>query len=110
MFPVILGAGLAAYTLGGLSERMADRHDLVPDAAQALVLGIVFALASGPWKGAIVARAILPLPSFLVFLSILSDRRPPMPFGAAFVMAGFYALFITASAAAIAEKRRSTTP
>jgi hypothetical protein len=107
MFQFILGAGLAAFILGGLSERPFAQQDPVTDLAQAVVLGFLFALSARSRRWAILPRFILVLPSFLVFLTILTDRRPPMPFFVAFAVAGFYALFITAFATAVAERTDS---
>ncbi|MGB8840805.1 MAG: hypothetical protein WCC64_07015 [Aliidongia sp.] len=106
MFAVILGVALAAFTYGGLSERLPDQHGLVPDWVEAAAIGLVFGLGAlrGSWS--IAARWLLPFPSFLLFLSILTDRHPPMPFFVSFVFALFYALFITAYAAYAAEKPR----
>ena len=106
MFAIILGVALMAFTYGGLSERLPDQVDSIPDWIEATALGLVFTLASlrGSWS--IAPRWLLPFPSFLLFLSVLTDRRPPMPFFVSFVFALFYALFITAYAAYAAEKPR----
>jgi hypothetical protein len=106
MFAFILGVALTAFTYGGLSDRLPDQHDLVPDWAEAALLGVVFTLSALRGRWSIAPRWLLPFPSFLVFLSILTDRHPPMPFFVAFVFSLFYALFITAYAAYAAEKRR----
>jgi hypothetical protein len=104
MFQFIIGAGLAAFILGGLSERPIAEQDPLTDLAQAVVIGLLFALAARARRWAILPRFVLVLPSFLIFLSILTDRHPPMPFIVAFAVAGFYALFITAFATAVAER------
>jgi len=104
MFQFILGAGLAAFILGGLSERPLDVQNPLVDLAEAVALGLIFALAAAARRWAILPRFVLVLPSFLVFLTILTDRRPPMPFFVSFMVAGFYALFITAFATAVAER------
>ena len=109
MFPVIFGLGLAAFTLGGLAQRTAPQ-DIVPAPIEAAVLGLVFILASLPWRWSILARALLPLPTVLLFLEILTGRSPAMPFLVAFVCAGLYALFLTAYSAYIAERRRPREP
>lgn len=105
MFAVILGLALTAFTYGGLSERLPDQAGPVPDWLLAGLLGLVFTLASLRAAWSIVPRWLLLLPSFLLYLSILTDRHPPMPFFVAFVFALFYALFITAYAAYAAERR-----
>jgi hypothetical protein len=106
IFPLILGVGLGVFTWGGLTVRGAIGEDIVPAPVEALALGLVFVFAALPHWWATVARALLPLPSFLLFLVIMTARTPPMPFGVAFICAGFYALFLTAFAAYIAEKSR----
>jgi hypothetical protein len=108
MFAIILGIALTAFTYGGLSERVSDQQP-IPDWAEAAVLGVVFTLASRRRSWSIAPRWLLPFPSFLLYLSILTDRHPPMPFFVAFVFALFYALFITAYAAYAAEPPRSST-
>lgn len=109
MFAIILGIALTAFTYGGLSQRLPDQQ-AVPDWLEAAALGIVFTLASVRRSWSIAPRWLLPFPSFLLYLSILTDRHPPMPFFVSFVFALFYALFITAYAAYAAEPRQPTLP
>jgi hypothetical protein len=106
MFAIILGIALTAFTFGGLGERLPDQQGAVPDWAQAVALGVVFTLASLRTSWSVVVRWLLFFPSFLIYLSILTDRHPPMPFIVSFIFALFYALFITAYAAYAAEKPR----
>jgi lysylphosphatidylglycerol synthetase-like protein (DUF2156 family) len=106
MFAFILGVALMAFTYGGLSDRLPDQHDIVPDWVEAVVLGVVFTLSALRGRWSIAARWLLPFPSFLLFLGILTNRHPPMPFFVSFVFSLFYALFITAYAAYAAEKPR----
>jgi hypothetical protein len=106
MFAIILGVALTAFTYGGLSERLPDQQGSIPDWVEAAVLGLVFTLASLRYSWSIAPRYLLPFPSFLLFLSILTDRHPPMPFFVSFVFSLFYALFITVYAAYAAEKSR----
>jgi len=106
MFAIILGVALTAFTYGGLSERLPDQHDAIPDWAEAAILGLVFTLASLRYSWSIAPRWLLPFPSVLLYLSILTDRHPPMPFFVAFIFSLFYALFITVYAAYAAEKSR----
>ncbi len=106
MFALILGIALVGFTYGGLSEIPADQQGPLPDWLAACILGLVFTLASLRRAWSIAPRWLLPFPSFLLFLSILTERHPPMPFFVAFIFALFYALFITAYAAYAAEKPR----
>jgi hypothetical protein len=109
MFALILGAALTAFTYGGLSDRLSpDEHGPISNAAEAIVLGLVFTLAASGRSWSIAPRYLLPFPTFLLYLSILTDRRPPLPFFVAFVFAAFYALFITAYAAYAAERQRQS--
>jgi hypothetical protein len=105
MFAIILGVALTAFTFGGLNERLPDQHEFIPDWIEAAMLGVVFTLAAWrrPWS--IAPRWLLPFPSFLLYLSILTGRHPPMPFFVAFMFSLFYALFITGYAAYASEKR-----
>ncbi len=96
MFQLTFGIGLAAFTLGGLSSRIGDQEDLLPLWAEAVIIGLAFALASTPSRWSMIPRLLMPLPTFLIYLSILTGRSPPMPFGAAFLCAGCYALALTA--------------
>ena len=106
MFALILGIALIGFTYGGLSEIPPDQQGPLPDWLAACILGLVFTLASLRRAWSIAPRWLLPFPSFLLFLSILTERHPPMPFFVAFIFALFYALFITAYAAYAAEKPR----
>lgn len=107
MFAMILGVALTAFTYGGLSDRFSpDDHGPVSNAVEALALGLVFTLAALGRSWSIAPRYLLPFPTFLLYLSILTDRRPALPFLVAFVFAAFYALFITAYAAYAAERQR----
>jgi hypothetical protein len=106
VLPMLLGATIAAFTLGALSRRVTDNDDLLPAPAEAAILGAVFAIASFPRPWAIVARAAVPVPTFFVFLSVLAGRTPPLPFGIAFTSALCYALFFTALSSYFAERPR----
>jgi hypothetical protein len=105
LYSVIFAIGFAAFSLGGLSER-AGPHDPWLESGALLALGLGFVLGAVPRGWSIVPRAILPLPTFLVFLTILSDRKPPMPFYAIFVSAAFYAFFITSYASFLSYRNR----
>lgn len=104
--PLLSGAGVAAFTFGALSQRITDRNDLMSDPLEAMLLGLAFALASFPRKWAIIARCMIFVPSFFLYLSILLGKNPPLPYGGAFAAAGFYAFFFTALSAYLAERPR----
>ncbi|MEI9984983.1 MAG: hypothetical protein WDN69_18325 [Aliidongia sp.] len=77
MFAIILGVALTAFTYGGLSERLPDQQGAIPDWIEAVALGAGFhpGLAAQFLVGPDPLAAVLP--SFLLFLSILTDRHPP---------------------------------
>jgi hypothetical protein len=102
----VLGAVVAAYTYGALAERVnpEDWNDLLPEWLEAVVLGTVFAVASLPIAGAIVARAIIPVPSFLLYLTVLLGKNPPLPYYAALSLAIAYAGALTVLSAYLAER------
>ncbi|HEV2677810.1 MAG TPA: hypothetical protein VGV37_24980 [Aliidongia sp.] len=105
MYALIFAIGFAAFTLGGLSDRGGEQDPwLEVGALLALALGFILGAVPRAWS--IVPRAILPLPTFLVFLTILTDRKPAMPFYAAFAAAAFYALFITSYASFLSHRNR----
>ena len=104
--PLLVGAAVGAFTLGALSRRVTDRDDLLPDPAEAALIGIFFALASTPRSWAIVARAAIPVPTFFLYLSVFLGKSPPLAFGGAFATACCYALFLTALSAYFAERPR----
>ena len=101
MQPVLRPAGSEnrRYTYGALAERVDDRNDLLPQWLEAMLLGLVFALASLPVASAILARAAIPLPTFLLYLTALIGKNPPLPFYAAFAVALAYAAALTALSA-----------
>ena len=105
LYAVIFAIGFAAFSVGGLSERGGE-HDPWLEGAALLALCLGFVLGSVPRAWSIVPRAILPLPTFLLFLTILTDRKPELPFFAAFVGAAFYALFITSYASFLSHRNR----
>ena len=108
MFAFLFGVGVAAFSLGALNQRITDRDDLLAEHFEAILLGLAFALASVPRGWAIFARAALPVPIFFVYLSVFLGRNPPLPFYAAFAMAGCYSLFFTALAAHFSERPSET--
>ena len=101
----VLGAVVAGYTYGALSERTNpdDWNDLLPAWIEALALGAIFAVASLPAPGVIVARAIIPVPTFLLYLTVLLGKNPPLPYYAAFPLAIVYAGALTVLSAFLAE-------
>ena len=113
MFQFILGLGLTAFTIGGLTGggSAVDRGDLLPQPVEALIIGVTFALAAAPRWWASGFRLLMPLPTFLIYLEVLTSRQPPMPFQAAFFCAGIYSLILTAYTAYLAERgRRAAEP
>jgi hypothetical protein len=104
LFSAAVGAGVAGFTYGALELRITDLDDLLPNSLEAIILGLVFALASAPAGWAIIARAVLIVPSFFLYLSIFLGKPTPLPFFAAFIMAGLYALVLTALSSFFAER------
>jgi hypothetical protein len=102
----VLGAVVAAYTFGALAERVnpEDWNDLLPQWFEATVLGTVFAVASLPIAGAIAARAIIPVPTFLLYLTVLLGKNPPLPYYVALPLAITYAGALTVLSAYLAER------
>jgi hypothetical protein len=101
-----LGTVVAAYTYGALAERIdpAEWNDLLPQGLEAAGLGAIFAVASLPIVGAIVARAIIPIPTFLLYLTVLLGKNPPLPYYAAFIVAVLYAGALTALSTYLAQR------
>ena len=106
MTAVLLGAIVAAYTLGALNERVIpeDENDLLPAAWEALILGAAFTLASLPTAWSIVGRVLIPVPAFYIFLTVLLGKDPPLPFYVAFVVAGLHSAILTALSRDLAER------
>jgi hypothetical protein len=103
---VLLGCVVGAYTLGALSERVIpeDENDLLPVPLEALILGAAFTLASLPTAWSIVGRVLIPVPAFYIYLTVLLGKNPPLPFYAAFVVAGLYSAALTALSRDLAER------
>jgi hypothetical protein len=89
---LLLGGVVAAFTLGALAQRVVaeDQNDLLPVPLEALLLGAAFAVGSLPVAWSIVGRILLPVPTFLLYLTVLIGKSAPLPFYAAFVVAGVY--------------------
>ena len=101
---LVLGAAVGAYTLGALASRTSDNDDLLPEALEALLLGAAFAFSALPVSGAMLARALIPVPTLLLYLSVFLGRAEPLPFAAAFVLAVVHAIALTALSTALAER------
>lgn len=103
---VLLGGVVAAYTLGALGERVIaeDENDLLPVPLEALLLGAAFAVGSLPVAWSVIGRIMLPVPSFLLYLTVLIGKNPPLPFYAAFALAGIYSAALTALARHLADR------
>src|SRR5258707_6734403 len=104
MYRLFFGIGVAAFTLGGLSQRGVDANDLLPNNVEAIILGLIFTLSSIPRGWSIVVRAALPVPTVLLYLTILLGKEQALPYYAAFTVAGCYALFFTGLSSYFAEK------
>jgi hypothetical protein len=104
--PAFVGAAVAAFTLGALSRRVTDLDDLLPAPVEALILGTAFALASMPRRWAMVPRALLPVPTFFLYLSVLLGKLLPVPYWMAFIAAACCALLLTTLSAYFAERPR----
>jgi hypothetical protein len=105
LYAVIFAIGFAAFSMGGLSENSGG-HDPWLETAALIALGLGFVLGAVPRAWSIIPRGILPLPTFLVFLTILTDHKPEIPFFAAFIVAAFYAFFITSYASFLSYRNR----
>jgi MFS family permease len=89
---LLLGAVVAAFTLGALGQRVVaeDQNDLLPVPLEALLLGTAFAVGALPVAWSIAGRILLPVPTFFLYLTVLIGKSAPLPFYAAFVIAGIY--------------------
>jgi hypothetical protein len=103
---LLLGGVVAAFTLGALSERVIaeDQNDLLPVPLEALLLGAAFAVGSLPVGWSILGRILLPVPTFFLYLTILIGKSAPLPFYAAFTLAGLYSTALTALARHLADR------
>jgi hypothetical protein len=111
VFQLILGIGVTVFTIGGLTAASnVDQGDLMPQPVEALIIGVIFMLSAVPRGWALAFRALMPLPTFLIYLRILTGRQPAMPFDAAFFCALVYSLFLTAYTAYLAERGRMPQP
>jgi hypothetical protein len=101
---IVLGLVVAAYTYGALAERVGDPGDVLPPWLEAMLLGVFFSLASLPSRAAWAARILTLFSSFLLYLSVLTGKNPPLPFAAAFGVAIAYAAALFTLSAYLSEK------
>ena len=106
MTAVLLGCIVGAYTLGALNERVIaeEENDLLPVPLEALIIGAAFTLASLPTAWSIIGRILIPVPTFYIYMTVLLGKNPPLPFYAAFVVAGFFSAALTALSRDLAER------
>ena len=106
LIAVLLGAVVAAYTYGALDQRVIaeDRNDLLPQWAEALLLGTAFAIASLPVGWSVLGRILIPVPTLFLYLSVFTGKEPPLPFTAGFVLALVYAAALTALSAYLGDR------
>jgi drug/metabolite transporter (DMT)-like permease len=101
---IVLGIVVAAYTYGALEQRATDRDDLLPQWSEALLLGGAFAVASMPVGWAILGRALIPIPTLFLYLSVFLGKDPPLPFAAGFVLALIYCGALTTLTAFLGDR------
>lgn len=103
---MVLGCVLAAFTLGALGQRVIaeDQNDLMPVPAEALLLGAFFAVGSLPVAWSIIGRIMLPVPTFFLYFTVLIGKGSPLPYYAAFAVAGIYSAVLTALARHLADR------
>jgi hypothetical protein len=105
---VLAGLVTGAYTLGALAERIdiEENNDLLPMPVEALILGLFMMLGSLPVSWSILARAVIPVPTFLLYLTVFLGKAHPLPFPGAFILAIAYSAGFAALAAWLAERPR----
>lgn len=103
---VLLGCIVGAYTLGALDERVLaeDRNDLLPPAIEAAIMGLLFTLSALPVAWAILARVFIPIPTFILYMTVLQGKNPPLPFYAAFAIAAAYSGMLTVLSSLLADR------
>ncbi|HTS94304.1 MAG TPA: hypothetical protein VMG55_19995 [Stellaceae bacterium] len=103
---VLLGSIVAAYTYGALDQRVIaeDKNDLLPQWAEALVLGVSVSVASLPVGWSVLGRIVIPIPTLFLYLSVFTGKDPPLPFTAGFVLALIYTAALTALSAYLGER------
>jgi hypothetical protein len=103
---VLFGCVLAAFTLGALEQRVIaeDQTDVLPVPVEAALLGAFFAVGSLPVAWSIIGRIMLPVPTFFLYLTVLVDKSPPLPYYAAFTVAAIYSGVLTTLARQFADR------
>lgn len=103
---LLLGGVVGAFTLGALGQRVIaeDQNDLLPVPLEALLLGAAFAIGSLPVGWSVLGRILLPVPTFFLYLTVLIGKSAPLPFYAAFTIAGIYSTALTALARHLADR------
>ena len=83
MFQFILGVGLAAFVLGGLSERPLAVQDPLVDLAEAVTLGLIFGSIAGYYGGVtdrllnvVVMNAFMSFPGILLAIAFVAFLGP----------------------------------
>lgn len=106
LIAVVLGTVVAAYTYGALDARVIaeERNDLLPQWAEALLLGMAFAVASLPVGWSILGRILIPVPTLFLYLSVFVGKDPPLPFTAGFILALVYSAALTALSAYLGDR------
>jgi hypothetical protein len=106
MLAVLLGFVVWGFTLGALGQRIIaeDQNDLLPVPVEAILLSIAFVAGSLPSGWSVVGRVLLPVPTFFLFLTVFLGKDPPLPFYAAFALAGVYAAGLTTLARYLADR------
>jgi len=101
---VALGMVVAGYTYGALEARVIaeDRNDLLPEWAEALLIGTAFAIGSLPVGWSILGRILIPVPTLFLYLSVFLGKDPPLPFTIAFILAMVYSGALTTLASYLA--------
>src|SRR5690349_648283 len=98
MTAVLLGLVVWGFSLGALDSRVIAQGDpdLLPVPLEAALLGLAFTVGALPVSWSVIGRVLLPVPTFFLYLAVFLGREPPMPYIAAFVLAGVYAAGLTA--------------
>jgi len=106
LIAVLLGAIVATYTYGALDQRVIaeDKNDLLPQWAEALVLGVAVAIASLPVGWSVLGRIVIPIPTLFLYLSVFTGRDPPLPFTAGFTLSLIYTAALTALSAYLGDR------
>jgi hypothetical protein len=106
LLALLIGVIVWGLTLGALNQRVLadDQKDLLPASLEAFLLGAIFVAGALPVGWSVIGRFLLPVPTFFVYLTVFLGKEPPLPFYAAFALAGVYAAGLTAVAGYLAER------